>query len=193
MISRLLLGIGIASVLCVGPALAQQGKPSYTADQLTAILNAKPQPAFTADQLTAILKPASQPRTRSLTAGTGSATPGAPGSGVVPDLKVQFNFNSAELTADSKATLDELGKALKSDPLRTLRFEVSGHTDAKGSDRLNEELSRKRAMAVTSYLQKNFGIETSRLQPKGYGKKVLANPKDPFSGENRRVEVRTLN
>ena len=194
MLSRLLFGLGLAGTLCAAPALAQPGTPSYTADQLTTILDGKSeQPAFTADQLTAVLNPAAKPRTRSLTAGAGPVEPGAPGSGVLPDLKVQFNFNSAELTSGSKATLDELGRALQRDELRTLRFEIGGHTDAKGSDRMNEELSRKRAMAVTSYLEKGFGIDRSRLAPKGYGEKRLADPSDPISWINRRVEVRTIN
>lgn len=192
MAARLVLGLA-AILMGVIPALAQQGRPSYTADQLTAILSAKAQPAFTADQFQAILKPGSRPLTRSLSAGTGPAAEGAPGSGVIPDLKVQFTSNSAELTAGSKATLDELGKALQSSELRALRFEIAGHTDAKGSDKANEELSRRRAMAVTNHLQTSFGIEARRLQPTGYGEKRLADPQNPNSGANRRVEIRTTN
>lgn len=188
---RLLVGLGVAGVLCAAPALAQKASPTYTADQLTSILRAERQPAFTADQLTAILAP--KPLTRSLSAGSGPPAAGAPGSGVVPDLKVHFGFNSAELSDDSKATLDELGKALQSSQLSDMRFEISGHTDAKGSDQINAELSRRRAMSVTSYLENNFGIDRSRLQPKGYGESRLADPNDPNSGLNRRVEVKTMN
>lgn len=182
MLARLLSSLAMVGTLCATPVLAQQGVPRLTADQFVTVLNTK-------------AKPVAMPRTRSLAAGAGpvDTTAGAPGSGVVPDLQVQFNFNSDELTPDSKATLSELGKALQRNELSDMRFEIAGHTDAKGSDKVNETLSRKRAMAVTSYLEQNFGIDGSRLRPQGYGEKRLADPQDPNSGVNRRVEVRTLN
>ena len=175
MLSRLVLGFSLGA-LCAAPVLAQQNAPAYTADQFVAIL-----------------KPTAKPRTRGLAPGAGLAAEGMPGSGVVPDLKVWFNFNSAELSPDSRATLDELGKALQSDELGGLRFEIGGHTDAKGSNRFNEELSRRRALAVTSYLEESFGIDARRLRSQGYGEERLADPQSPNSGINRRVEIRTIN
>lgn len=191
MSTRLRVGLGLALMLCASPVLAQDATPRYTADDLANILRKDVQPSFTADQFAAILQPKSKIRTRSLVAGEGSE-PGSAGSGVVPDLRIQFPSASAELTSEAKATLAELGKALQRDELSTLRFEIGGHTDAKGSDKYNQQLSQKRAASVVSYLTKDFGIAPDRLRAEGYGEKALADPASPDSGVNRRVEVRTL-
>ena len=204
MVPRTWISLGLAGMLLAAPALAQQGGPSYSADELATILRPEAAtPSYSADEFAAILRPGGGIRTRSLRAGQGAAgdgaaagataNAGAAGSGVVPDLKIQFGLNSAELTRGAKATLDELGKALQRDDLRSLRFRVAGHTDAKGSDKANEELSRKRAASVVSYLQQSFGIEAGRLEAVGYGEKELMDWKNPNNSANRRVEVRTMN
>lgn len=205
MVPRSMIGLGLAGVMLAAPASAQQSGPSYSADELATILRpGAATPSYSADELASILKPGGGGgiRTRSLRPGQGSgegaganavANAGAAGSGVVPDLKIQFGLNSADLTRGAKATLDELGKAMQRDDLRTLRFQVAGHTDAKGSDKANEELSRRRAASVAAYLRDGFGIERDRLEAIGYGEKAPIDPKNPTSAANRRVEVRTLN
>ena len=85
------------------------------------------------------------------------------------------------------------GLRLQRDDLRSLRFRVAGHTDAKGSDKANEELSRKRAASVVAYLRQGFGIEGGRLEAVGLGEKELMDWKNPNNSANRRVEVRTMN
>lgn len=183
---RLWLGLGLALSMSVTPALGQDS--SYSSDEPAAILEGAPSPEFGAEDLSAILTPL---RTRGLTAGTG-IEPGEPGSGVVPDLKITFGFDSAELTPQARAQLDELGRAMRSDPLRTFGFRISGHTDAAGSEAYNEWLSQERAESVTSYLAEEHGIDTERLEPLGFGERELADWDNPMSGVNRRVEVRTL-
>ena len=181
MIIRSWLGLGFGLALAVGaaPVLGQQA-PTYTADELAAILSRNAEP------------PASPTvTTRGLTAGTGTEA-GAPGSGVVPDLRVTFAFGSANLTPSARAQLDELAQALQTDALRSARFQISGHTDAVGSDQYNEWLSQERAAAVASYLSSERGVESQRLQPVGMGEQQMADPQDPTSGVNRRVEIRTL-
>jgi outer membrane protein OmpA-like peptidoglycan-associated protein len=209
MVSRFLAGVGLAGVLCAAAAAvaqAQQSKPGFTADDFATILKTPgagggsgggPGPTnaaaaaagFSADEFASILSP--RLRTRSLVAGEGTEA-GTPGSGVVPDLKIQFASNSAELSGASRGTLDALAEAMNRDELRDLRFEIGGHTDAKGSDKYNEELSRKRAASVVAYLGKGKGVERARLKAVGYGEKALRDKADPNSGVNRRVEVRTL-
>jgi outer membrane protein OmpA-like peptidoglycan-associated protein len=197
---RLGLGLGLAGVAWGSALQAQQAAPAYTADDFTTILKTPPAaggaaaaqaPGLTADDFAVILAPGQRLRTRSLVGGEG-AEPGAPGSGVVPDLKVQFASNSAELTGGSRGTLDALAEAMNRDELRGLRFEVAGHTDAKGSDRYNEELSRKRAASVVAYLGKTKGVGRDRLKAVGYGEKELRDRNDPNNAVNRRVEVRTV-
>lgn len=185
---RYWLGLGLAASLCATPALAQEETPGYSADELAAILSRNADPVVGAEELAAILNPV---RTRGLTAGTGIDA-GAPGSGVVPDLKVRFGFNSSELSSSSRRQLDELGRAMQMDALRSLRFQIGGHTDSAGSDQYNEWLSQERAGAVAAYLSQQYGIGGDRLQAVGFGERELADPQDPKSGVNRRVEVRTI-
>jgi outer membrane protein OmpA-like peptidoglycan-associated protein len=177
-------GLGLAVFLSAAPVLGQGVAPTYTADELAAILNR---------DAGAVTNPVP---TRGLTAGHGveAATPeaGAPGSGVVPDLRVTFAFGSADLTPQARAQLDELAQALKTDALSSFRFRVSGHTDAVGSDEYNEWLSQERAGSVVSYLASQHGVESQRLQAIGFGEREMADAQNPQSGVNRRVEIRTL-
>ena len=156
--ARTWLIVGVVGSLCAAPALGQDAAdPRYKSDELSAILNSDG-PTFRADDLTAILTPV---RTRSLSPGQGPQ-PGQPGSGVIPDLKINF------------------------------RFEVNGHTDAVGSDKYTGWLSGERAAAVKRYLTEQHGIEPERLVAEGWGEAVLAMPNDPKHWSNRRVEVKTI-
>ena len=182
MIARFSFGLGLFAALFAAPVLAQDtlsrtGQPDFV-------------PAFGADEIAAILTPL--PITRALVPGSGPE-PGAPGSGVLPDLKVHFGFNSAALTPEAMAQLDQLGQVLQRAALRSYRFRISGHTDAVGSDAYNEWLSQQRASAVVSYLAGQYEVEPDRLDAIGLGERELVAPDDPRSWVNRRVEVRTLN
>lgn len=158
--------------------------------------------SFSSEELVRILKPAGEPapmgRTRGFTPATGgpksepAPQPGTAGSGVVPDLKILFPFGSAELTPEARARLDALGRALASPDLKPFRFRIAGHTDAVGSEAYNEGLSARRAQAVVDYLIERHGIDRGRLAALGLGERELADPKDPTSAVNRRVEIRTL-
>jgi outer membrane protein OmpA-like peptidoglycan-associated protein len=104
------------------------------------------------------------------------------------DLVVNFEYNSSTLTKAAKANLDEFAKALKDPRLGSSAFVVEGHTDGKGSEEFNLDLSSRRANAVVEYL-KHQGVDTARLEAKGYGKlKPIAG--DPLASTNRRVETR---
>jgi outer membrane protein OmpA-like peptidoglycan-associated protein len=189
MMTRFWLCLGLAASVWAVPALGQETAPDYSADELAVILRRDADPTFNADELAAILAPV---RTRGLTAGTG-IQPGSPGSGIVPDLKVRFGFDSAEIQPAAKAQLDELGRALQAEALRAYRFQIAGHTDAAGSEQYNERLSQQRASAVATYLMTQHGVTSDRLQALGLGEQELADPANPSDGVNRRVEVRTLN
>ena len=125
-------------------------------------------------------------------AAAGTPAPGAAGGGVVPDLRLLFPYDSAELTPATKARLDQLGRALKGPELKDYGFEIAGHTDAAGDEGYNMALSRKRAEAVAGYLGRAHRVARARLEAKGYGETALAEPAEPASPRNRRVEVRTL-
>jgi len=108
------------------------------------------------------------------------------------DMRVQFEFGSAELTAAAKAELGKLGAALQSEELSSFRFSLVGHTDAVGSDAANLNLSRARAKSVRDYLVGEFDIDPSRLKASGMGEADLYDPADPSNALNRRVVITNL-
>lgn len=85
-----------------------------------------------------------------------------------------YEFGRWELTKESEKELDALVKLLQDNP--NITIELSAHTDMKGNEEFNQELSEKRAQSCCEYL-KSHGIEAERLTPVGYGKQkpVVAN------------------
>lgn len=108
------------------------------------------------------------------------------------DLDVNFEFNSAKLTADARIILDNLGRALSDPSLRDSHFMLAGHTDAKGGGAYNMALSKKRAQAVADYLIRQHGVESNRLKVKGFGSSRLLDTANPEKLANRRVQVVNL-
>ncbi len=107
------------------------------------------------------------------------------------DLVIQFEFNSARIQSVSDQQLLRLATAMNLEQLQILRFQVEGHTDAKGSAQYNQALSEKRAQAVAQFLTKN-GIASERLLAVGKGFSDLLNKEDPHSADNRRVRIMTI-
>lgn len=105
---------------------------------------------------------------------------------------INFEFNSAELTEKSKQSIDLVAKAMNQPSLGSFAFLVGGHTDGKGSDDINDALSRRRAQAVVDYLALAGSVDPSRLIAYGFGERHLRTPDDPFAAENRRVQFVTL-
>lgn len=107
------------------------------------------------------------------------------------NMSINFDYNSAHLTAGAKSDLDRLVAVLNHGVNATSRFLVVGHTDAAGSDEYNTDLSTQRAAAVASYLG-NRGVERSRVNSIGRGESELLDPANPVSAANRRVEIKNL-
>jgi outer membrane protein OmpA-like peptidoglycan-associated protein len=105
-------------------------------------------------------------------------------------LMVNFQFNSAQLTADARQTLDVLGNVVHK--LRRYRFRIEGHTDAVGSDAYNLGLSQRRAQSVVTYLVLAHGIDPAQLDAIGMGKRRPRDFSDPYAAVNRRVEIANL-
>jgi len=82
-----------------------------------------------------------------------------------------YDFNKATLRPESQKALNELVQLLNENP--NITIELSAHTDCRGSDAYNEQLSQRRAESVVAYLI-THGIAADRLTPKGYGE---SNPK----------------
>lgn len=78
-----------------------------------------------------------------------------------------YDFDKATLRPESKAGLDEMAQVLRDNPNVTI--EMASHTDRKGSEEYNIDLSSRRAKSVIDYLI-SVGIAPERLQSQGYGK-----------------------
>jgi outer membrane protein OmpA-like peptidoglycan-associated protein len=124
--------------------------------------------------------------------GVAAPTPAEPPRRAQPGrtvaLTVLFELNSDRLTAGAMQQLDELAAVIKAaNPAD--RFAIEGHTDARGGDDLNQDLSERRAAAAIDYLNSRHGIAKDRLEARGYGRSRPLVPADPFDGRNRRVQV----
>ena len=78
-----------------------------------------------------------------------------------------YDFDKATLRPESKEALDELIAMLNDNPNVTI--ELSAHTDRKGTEAYNINLSQRRAQSVVDYVIKG-GIDKERLTAVGYGK-----------------------
>lgn len=98
-----------------------------------------------------------------------------------------FDFDKATLRPESQNELERVYK-LMSEDAPTLKIELSGHTDDRGSAVYNQDLSERRAKSVVDYLVKK-GIAADRLKWAGYG---LTQPIAPNnSSANRQLNRRT--
>jgi outer membrane protein OmpA-like peptidoglycan-associated protein len=105
------------------------------------------------------------------------------------DLEIQFDYNSADISATSMPSVQALGTALSNPRLRGSTFIVAGHTDAIGGEAFNQDLSERRADSIKRYLTEKYGINGTDLVTVGYGKSKLKNPDAPTDPANRRVQV----
>ena len=201
-----LIAFGVLGAVLPAAAWAQGASPALSAEDIAKMLkpgvelsntasssNTSASGVLSADDLAAILKPSSPVgATRSLSAGTGSAPAkpaGQAGSGVV-NLQINFASGSSKISPQARDQLDQLGRAMQYPELQELRFQIAGHTDARGSAESNKALSQKRAEAVVGYLVTEYSITPTRLEAVGFGEEALMDPANPGSGNNRRVEVK---
>lgn len=128
---------------------------------------------------------------------------------------VLYEYNSDQLTEESKDSLDFLYRLLTDNP--TMVIELGSHTDCRGSANYNRDLAQRRAQACVNYLVNEKGIARERIVAKGYGEDqpfrmpttaeedvssplterwINAQPKDKqeyYHSLNRRTVFRVLN
>ena len=102
-----------------------------------------------------------------------------------------FDFDKSTLRNESFSELERLLKLLNDYP--SLKIEISGHTDNRGTAAYNKTLSENRAKAVVDYLV-GKGINKDRLTYMGYGfdKPVATNDTDEGRQLNRRTEFKII-
>ncbi len=102
-----------------------------------------------------------------------------------------FDVAKFNLKNESRAELDKLYELMKQN--EAVKIEIGGHTDSDGDQKLNQELSEKRAKSVVNYLVLK-GIDISRLTYAGYGasKPRAENNTEENKALNRRTEVKII-
>ena len=117
------------------------------------------------------------------------APPGLLMSTLLTDDKIKFSSGRAQLTAQAGQELDQLVAKLKADN-QPVFIEIQGHTDATGSDALNEQLGLKRAEAVRLYLAR-AGLPLARMSTISYGETAPLADNNSREGRstNRRVQL----
>lgn len=120
---------------------------------------------------------------------------GCPDQGrvVVTDTEIEildmvyFEYNKAVIKKESYDILDALAKTLEGNPAIRL-IEIQGHTDERGNDAYNLELSDRRAKSVQKYLEEK-GIDPKRLTAQGYGETqpLIREKSERAYSKNRRV------
>jgi outer membrane protein OmpA-like peptidoglycan-associated protein len=100
---------------------------------------------------------------------------------------IYFDFDKTTLKRESFTELNKVVDFLKQNS--SVEIEISGHTDSKGSDDYNLNLSQGRSQSVVDYLISQ-GIDSYRLTAHGYGetKPIDTNDTDAGRANNRRVE-----
>ncbi|MBP3762977.1 MAG: OmpA family protein [Bacteroidales bacterium] len=111
-----------------------------------------------------------------------------PPAGTVTRLEnLLFATGESELLQQSYKELRDLLRLMEEHP--EAKIELRGHTDNRGTQAYNQQLSEARAKAVADYLIRH-GIERSRIAWHGYGKSAPIDDNDTTTGRqrNRRVE-----
>lgn len=103
-------------------------------------------------------------------------------------MLIQFEFDSAILTEESKTRLDTIGAMLNIDSPSVRRLVIEGHTDIVGSSEYNLGLSFRRAESVKKFLMSNHNIASNRLDISGKGESQLIDLDNPKGPVNRRVQ-----
>ena len=80
--------------------------------------------------------------------------------------EILFDFDKFNIRADARVHLDQLVDKLNRYPL--INIAIGSHTDNRGTDEYNRQLSQDRATATMNYLVEK-GIDASRITAKGYG------------------------
>jgi outer membrane protein OmpA-like peptidoglycan-associated protein len=102
---------------------------------------------------------------------------------------VLFPSGGSTLSPSAKQALGQVADALAAQPVES-KIMIEGHTDDRGSDTANQQLSQSRADAVRSFLVER-GMPPDRIQAIGKGESAPLTGNDTSEGRatNRRVEV----
>lgn len=163
------------------------------APQLTRGLSAAPQSETSVNSADIqFIESLRQRGTRSLSMAEREQIAALAGTRPAIDLEIGFDYDSAKISEQSQAAVQELGKALSNPVLKGSTFVVAGHTDAVGSESYNRGLSERRAETIKRVLTGKFGLNGADLVTVGYGEAKPKTGMAPTDPRNRRVQVVNL-
>lgn len=104
------------------------------------------------------------------------------------DSDVLFGSGSPALGEDGRGTLSDVADVIND--YRKTAVVVQGHTDARGEEAANQDLSERRARSVENYLI-HRGVDAERITAIGFGENAPVASNDTAWGrqKNRRVDV----
>ena len=104
------------------------------------------------------------------------------------DSGLLFDFDSDRIRPDAAANLNSLAESFVKYPNSDLL--IVGHTDSRGDDTYNMNLSQRRANAASAYLAAR-GVPANRIKTSGRGEMepVASNDTEAGMQQNRRVEI----
>lgn len=108
---------------------------------------------------------------------------------------ILFDFDQWSIRPDAEETLRKIGDIISA--YKSPKVVIGGHTDAKGSEEYNRELSEKRAEAVKKWLSEHTEVQPELMEAIGYGETKPVAPNTNPDGtdnpegrqKNRRVEI----
>jgi len=107
---------------------------------------------------------------------------------------IYYDFDKWDIRPDAAERLDVVVTLMNDNP--GLSVELGSHTDSRGNDDYNQELSQKRAAAAVAYIVSE-GVDSARITAKGYGESQLVNRcrngaicSEEEHQQNRRTELR---
>ncbi len=107
---------------------------------------------------------------------------------IIRMVGVNFDVGKSLINKENYGTISKIEKA--ADIFENATITIEGHTDSKGSDETNMELSKARAGAVLSYLLASSKIDASRVETMGYGENRPVSNNETALGRthNRRID-----
>ena len=108
------------------------------------------------------------------------------------DLFFTFDVDSYAIRPENQKVINRMGQLLQQHP--DLQMSISGHTDSTGTEKHNQQLSEKRAQALSQMLIEQFAIDENRLKIIGYGENapIASNDTEEGQQQNRNVSASVL-
>ena len=110
---------------------------------------------------------------------------------------IYYEYNASDIVGDAALELDKIIGVLADNP--AIIMELGSHTDARGGDKYNMNLSQARAEKAVEYIIRKGNVNPTRIKAKGYGESKLTNNcwdgskcSDAEHAKNRRTELRII-